>query len=68
MSKVCFPLHQASASAHACALGDERVALAEEDQRVRAELASDRLRFEGYYPTIKAVHERNAARLARSRP
>lgn len=44
-------------------LRDELVAMAEEDQRVRAELAADRLLFDGYQPRMKAVHDKNAARL-----
>jgi hypothetical protein len=45
------------------ALRDELLAMAEEDQRVRAELASDGSLFDGYHPTMKAVHDKNAARL-----
>jgi hypothetical protein len=42
----------------------ELLAMAEEDLRVRAELASDGSLFEGYHPRMRAVHDRNAARLA----
>jgi hypothetical protein len=45
------------------ALRDELLTMAEEDQRVRAELASDGSLFDGYHPTMKAVHDKNAARL-----
>lgn len=45
------------------ALRDELVAMAAEDQQVRAELASDGSLFDGYHPTMQAVHDRNAARL-----
>ena len=41
----------------------ELVALAAEDQRVRAELAADGSLFDGYHPRMEAVHVRNAARL-----
>jgi hypothetical protein len=44
-------------------LRDELVAMAEEDQRVRAELAADGSLFNGYHPTMQAVHDHNAARL-----
>jgi hypothetical protein len=44
-------------------LRDELVAMAEEDQRVRAELAADGSLFDGYHPTMQAVHDKNAARL-----
>jgi hypothetical protein len=45
------------------ALRDELEAMAEEDQRVRAELAADGSLFDGYHPTMQAVHDKNAARL-----
>jgi hypothetical protein len=45
-------------------LRDELVAMAEEDQRVRAELAADGSLFDGYHPTMQAVHDKNAARLS----
>ena len=45
------------------ALRDELVAMGEEDQRVRARLAADGSLFDGYHPSVKAVHDRNAARL-----
>ena len=37
--------------------------MAAEDARVRAELAEDGSLFDGYHPTMRAVHDRNAARL-----
>src|SRR5438270_2438863 len=45
------------------ALRRELLTMAEEDRRVRAELAADGSLFEGYHPTMQAVHDRNAARL-----
>src|SRR5262245_59076243 len=42
----------------------ELLAMAAEDQAVRAELAADGSLFEGYHPRMEAVHRRNAARLA----
>ena len=45
------------------ALRDELAAMAEEDQRVRAELAADGSLFDGYHPKMRGVHDRNAARL-----
>ncbi len=45
------------------ALRDELVGMAEEDQRVRAALVADGSLFDGYHPTMKAVHDKNAARL-----
>ena len=45
------------------ALRGELLAMAEEDQRVRAELAADGSLSEGYHPKMQAVHDRNAARL-----
>jgi hypothetical protein len=45
------------------ALADELLAMAEEDLRVRTELAADGSLFEGYHPRMRAVHDRNAARL-----
>jgi len=44
-------------------LQDELLAMAEEDRRVRAELAADGSLFDGYHPKMQAVHDRNAARL-----
>jgi hypothetical protein len=41
------------------------LAMAEEDRRVRAELAADGSLFEGYHPRMREVHDRHAARLAR---
>jgi hypothetical protein len=46
------------------ALRAELLAMADEDQRVRAELAADGSLFDGYHPSMEAVHARNAARLA----
>jgi hypothetical protein len=45
------------------ALRDELLAMAEEDRRVRAEVVAGGSPFEGYHPTMQAVHYRNAARL-----
>jgi hypothetical protein len=45
------------------ALAAELVALAEEDQRVRAELLAEGTLFDGYNPRMEEVHVRNAARL-----
>jgi hypothetical protein len=42
----------------------ELIAMAEEDQRVRAELVADGTLFQGYNPRMAEVHHRNAARLA----
>src|SRR5258705_2833814 len=38
--------------------------MAEEDQRVRAELLAEGVLFDGYQPRMAEVHRRNAARLA----
>lgn len=46
------------------ALRAELIALAEEDQRVRAVLAEEGVLFGGYHPRMEAVHRRNAARLS----
>jgi hypothetical protein len=51
-------------SADRDALGAELVAMAEEDLRVRAELARSGVLFDGYHPRMRELHERNAARLA----
>jgi hypothetical protein len=40
------------------------LAMAAEDQRVRAQLAADGSLFDGYHPRMQAVHDRNAARLS----
>ena len=45
------------------ALRDELLAMAEEDQRVRTELAADGSLFDGYHARMRAVHDQNAARL-----
>ena len=45
-------------------LAGELVAMAEEDQRVRAELLAEGVLFDGYQPRMAEVHHRNAARLA----
>ena len=44
-------------------LARELSAMADEDRRVRAELARDGSLFDGYHPRMRAVHDRNAARL-----
>ena len=45
------------------AIGSELLSMAEEDQRVRAELASDGSLFQGYHPSMRAVHDANAGQL-----
>jgi hypothetical protein len=45
-------------------LAAELIALAAEDQRVRAELLAEGVLFGGYHPRMEAVHRHNAARLA----
>jgi hypothetical protein len=45
-------------------LRDELIAMAEEDQRVRDELAATGELFDGYHPRMEEVHVRNARRLA----
>jgi uncharacterized protein DUF6624 len=42
----------------------ELIAMAEEDQRVRAELLAEGVLFDGYQPRMAEVHHRNAVRLA----
>jgi hypothetical protein len=42
----------------------ELLAMAEQDIRVRSELAADGSLFKGYHPRMQAVHDANAARLA----
>ncbi len=44
-------------------LRDELLALAENDVKVRAELAADGSLFDGYHPRMEAVHRHNAVRL-----
>jgi hypothetical protein len=44
-------------------LRDTLLAMAEEDRRVRAELAADGSLGEGYHPRMEAVHRRNATAL-----
>lgn len=44
-------------------LRDQLIAMAGEDQRVRAQLAADGSLFDGYHPSMESVHLRNAARL-----
>jgi hypothetical protein len=44
-------------------LASRLIAMAEEDQRVRAELAADGSLFQGYHPRMREVHDRNAAEL-----
>jgi hypothetical protein len=46
------------------ALATELIAMAEEDQRVRAELLAEGVLFDGYQPRMAEVHQRNAQRLA----
>jgi hypothetical protein len=46
------------------ALAVELVAMAEEDQRVRADLLAEGVLFNGYQPRMSEVHHRNAVRLA----
>jgi len=48
----------------ATALRHELIALAAEDQRVRAELVADGTLWNGYHPRMEAVHRHNAAFLA----
>jgi hypothetical protein len=43
---------------------EELLRMAEEDQRVRAELAAEGSLFQGYDPRMRAIHHRHAARLA----
>src|SRR5438309_8926559 len=45
-------------------LREELLAMAAEDQRVRAELAADGSLFDGYHPRMAEVHRRNGDRLA----
>jgi hypothetical protein len=45
-------------------LAAELIAMAEEDQRVRAELLAEGVLFDGYQPRMAEVHHRNAVRLA----
>lgn len=45
-------------------LAAELIAMADEDQRVRAELLAEGVLFDGYQPRMAEVHHRNAARLA----
>ena len=45
-------------------LAAELVKMAAEDARVRERLAHDGTLYEGYNPEMRAVHDRNAARLA----
>jgi hypothetical protein len=45
-------------------LRDTLLAMAAEDERVRAELAADGSLFDGYHPRMQAVHDKNAARLS----
>jgi hypothetical protein len=54
--------HPDAAALHA--LAAELIAMAEEDQRVRAELLAEGVLFDGYQPRMAEVHHRNAARLA----
>jgi hypothetical protein len=45
-------------------LAAELIAMAEEDQRVRAELLAEGVLFDGYQPRMAEVHHRNALRLS----
>jgi hypothetical protein len=45
-------------------LAAELIAMAAEDQRVRAELLAEGVLFDGYQPRMAEVHHRNAVRLA----
>src|SRR5947209_18941682 len=45
-------------------LAAELIAMAREDQRVRAELLAEGVLFDGYQQRMAAVHHRNALRLA----
>ena len=45
-------------------LRNELLAMASEDLRVRSELAADGTLFQGYHPSMRAVHERHGSRLA----
>jgi hypothetical protein len=42
----------------------ELIGMADEDQRVRAELVAEGTLFQGYHPRMAEVHHRNAARLS----
>lgn len=44
-------------------VAEELLAMAREDLKVRAQLAADGSLFRGYHPEMRAVHDRNAARL-----
>jgi hypothetical protein len=46
------------------AIRQELLEMAEEDLRVRAELAANGSLFQGYHPRMRAVHDRHASRLA----
>jgi hypothetical protein len=50
---------------HWHAIRTELLAMAEDDLRVRTELSADGSLFRGYHPDMRAVHDRNAARLTR---
>jgi hypothetical protein len=67
VSNVWPPFPEEVVTSHAClnpALRDELLTMSDEDQNVRAELASDGSLFDGYHPRMELVHRRNAARLA----
>ena len=53
-----------SSPASASALQSKLIAMAAEDQRVRAELVAEGTLFDGYHPRMAEVHHRNARRLA----
>lgn len=46
------------------AIRHELIEMAEKDLRVRAELAATGSLYEGYHPSMRAVHDRHAQRLA----
>ena len=53
-------------TSHVChnpALRDELLTMSDEDQNVRAELATDGSLFDGYHPRMELVHRRNATRI-----
>ena len=57
--------HESSSTVRAArALQGEFIAMAAEDQRVRAELVAEGTLFDGYHPRMADVHHRNAMRLA----
>ena len=57
-----MPLRPDAAALHT--LATELIAMAAEDQRVRAELLSEGVLFDGYQPRMAELHHQNALRLA----